>query len=62
MKLDAIAISDGMYGAGSAAVLAASSEGQRRNTYTQMHRGRGRQAGETAMTKSDEFTPPPPRI
>ena len=63
MKRRATAVPDGMYGASSATALAASGEWQRRKTYTyrKQIKGRGRQAGEITMTKSDEFTPPPPR-
>lgn len=64
MKRHSAAVPYGMYGASSAATaLAASSAWQRRKTYTyrKQIKGRGRQAGEITMTKSDEFTPPPPR-
>ena len=62
MKRRAAAIPDGMYGASSAAALAASGEWQRGKTYTYHNqtKGRGRQAGEITMTKSVEFTPTPP--
>ena len=59
MKRRAAAVPYGMYGASSAAALAASSEWQCRKTYTyrKQTKGRGRQAGEITMTKSDEFPP-----